>query len=225
MMKVLSRRAGSLALGFGLATALAMAACGGGSGGDTSSGTGGGAGSGTGGGTGTGGSTGSGTGTGGGGSTTSTSSSTSSGGSQCMEITVGDLKKVTASGDYNYGSKTSAIGGSADDNYVLELYNGLDEPDITIETDAKNDNPSTCEACGWVFEDGADKSAAKIYFHTSGHISLVVPNFGNELSAEPMSGTITDIVFREVKLTDPNDLYSAKIVAGGACLHLASASF
>lgn len=208
MMKLLSRWAGPLALGFGLAMALASAACDGGSGGDT--------GGGTSAGTGSGGSAG--TGSGGG-------STTDPGGSQCMEITVGDLMKVTAGGDYDYGSKTSAIGGSADDHYVLELYNGLDEPDITIETDAKNNNPPTCEACGWVFQDGTDGSAAKIYFHTSGHIVLDVPNFGDELGAEPLSGTLTDIVFREVKLADPSDLYSAEILPDGACLHLASASF
>ncbi|MFT3767680.1 MAG: hypothetical protein QM820_19670 [Minicystis sp.] len=202
MFKALSLRAGTLALSLALASAACSNDTGGGDGGAGGSG-----------------------GSSSSSSTSSSSSSSSTGGTGCMEITIDDLVKVTDNGDYNYGSKTSAIGGGADDHYVLELYDGLDTPDITIETDAKNNFPSTCEACGWVFQDGGDEGAAKIYYHASGHITLTVPSFGDELSVEPTSGTLTDIVFREVELANPSDRYSATIKPGGACLHLASGSF
>jgi hypothetical protein len=161
------------------------------------------------------------------GTTSSKATSTSTGASGCTEFTLTKLAVLTpkpADGDYDYGSKTSALGLGADDQLELDVFNGLDTPTVDIETDAKNKNPSTCEACGWVFQDGAGASAPKIFYQASGTIALDVPNFGNQLSTAPQSVTLTDVIYREVTLTTAGDLYSAQFVAGGACLHLASAS-
>ncbi|MFO0555323.1 MAG: hypothetical protein U0271_43505 [Polyangiaceae bacterium] len=145
--------------------------------------------------------------------------------SACTEITVATLTTVQANGDYNYGNATSQFGDMATDNLVLELYNGLDTPTVDIANDSKTRKPTTCEACGWVFQDGNGTTAPKIFFHESGQIALEVPNFGNQLSVQPTSGTLTDVTYREVTLTDPNDIYTAELVPGGACVHIASASF
>jgi hypothetical protein len=159
--------------------------------------------------------------------TTSTTTSTSTGSSGCTEITVPKLALITpkpADGDYDYGATTNAIGGAADDHLVLDLFNGLDSPTVTIASDAKNNNPGTCEACGWVFEDGSGTTAGKIFFQQSGTITLDVPNFGNQLSAQPNSVTLSDVTYREVMLTDATDLYSAQLVPEGACVHVTAAS-
>lgn len=159
--------------------------------------------------------------------TTVTGSSTSTGASGCIELTVPKLALITpkpADGDYDYGAMTNAIGGAAGDQLEIDLFNGLDTPTVDIATDNKNKNPSTCEACGYVFQDGSGPTAAKIYYQESGTITLDVPNFGNQLGVQPNSVTLTNVTYREVTLGTAGDLHSATPVAGGACVHVASAS-
>lgn len=143
----------------------------------------------------------------------------------CVEVTVASLGGISGNGDYNEGGPTSPLGGATADHFVLELYDGLDTPNVDIANDSKNRKPTTCEACGWIFEDGDGLQAARIYYQERGQIALTVPDFGNQLTTAPESGALSDITFREVALDDPNDLYSARPVVGGACVHLTSASF
>lgn len=142
----------------------------------------------------------------------------------CVEVTV-SLGAVSGNGDYNEGGTTSPLAGASADHLVLELYDGLDTPNVDIANDSKNRKPTTCEACGWIFEDGDGLQASRIYYQESGQISLTVPDFGRQLSTAPEAGTLTDVTFREVALDDPNDLYSARPLVGGACIHVTSASF
>ncbi len=147
--------------------------------------------------------------------------------SGCVEITGPKLALIVpkpADGDYDYGTKISALGAAGDDHLELDLFNGLDTPTVDIKTDAKNNNASTCEACGYVFEDGSGPTAGKIYYQESGTITLDVPTFGNQLGVQPNSVTLTNVTYREVTLSVAGDLHSATPVAGGACVHIASAS-
>ena len=166
---------------------------------------------------------------GGAGTTTSTGGSTTTGSVDCTELTADTLVSITgtavdSAADYPYGVATSAFGGAPDDQLELDLYDGLDTITVDVATDSKNGKASTCEACGWIFEDGGGLSSPRIYFWESGQLAITLfPGGTAPLAEAPKYVQMTDVTFREVTLTSPGDLYSAKPVVGGACLHVADA--
>ncbi len=148
-------------------------------------------------------------------SSMSTPTSTSSGTGQCMEITIDDLARF----EENLFAAEPMLGGAGEDVVNLEFY-GDTLPTGTIDLGAGgNANYGTCTTCILAGEDLDTSTAdyAKAYFQTSGTIEL------GATSAPFIVGTLTDVTLVEVTLAPAPDFTSTP-VAGGACLHIASAT-
>ena len=191
-------------------------------GGDGGTGTGGDGGTGTGGdgGTGTGGD--GGTGTGGDGGTGGTGGS-----ANCTEITAADFAKAVADGTYAVyrTNPTPDLGDTTDTDAIqLELYGSTVGPNLNGEakgtfdlTQGGDDNYATCSRCirGIVDPNGTPK----LFFQSAG--TLEIADSSDALNGK-LQATLTDVTLIEV--TIDSTTYQSTPVAGGECLHLATAT-
>lgn len=158
--------------------------------------------------------------------TTTTQTSTTSGMVDCSnptEITADMWAHLQSDGTFGaYGAVPSPDGGAADpDRLQIEFYGPPDfDGDQTGMFDlaaAGDDNYATCSRCVRLIED-AGSGAGRIFFQLSG--TMDVDPASTQLEGT-LTATLTDVLLVEVTIEEGT--FVSTPVAGGECLHLATA--
>jgi hypothetical protein len=146
----------------------------------------------------------------------STAPSTSTGTPQCIELTAGDFVR---NAELGYIFSIPMTAGVEPDELSLEFYEVGVEPFPTGTIDlaaGANANYQACTTCIIHREDFGDEGPAKVFFQQSGTMTLGATSY------PAPTGELTDVTLIEVTIADT---FLSTPVEGGACYHIASASF
>jgi len=150
------------------------------------------------------------------------------GSANCTEITATDFAKAVADGTYAVyrTNPTPDLGDTTDTDAIqLELYGSTLGPNLNGEakgtfdlTQGGDDNYATCSRCIRAIVDPTS-SAPKLFFQSAG--TLAIADSSDALNGK-LQATLTDITLIEV--TIDSGTFESTPVAGGECLHLATAT-